>query len=79
MIALLLQTTVPTGLPSEFGQPLLIAFGAAVAIAYHRVQEARIKREQDLNDKLTATFPELLNLMREEKEARRERTNAHRT
>lgn len=80
MLALLLQSTTPVaGLPTEFGQPLLIAFGAAVAIAYHRSQEARVKRAEDLNDKLTAALPELLTMVREWKEAQRDRTNTSRT
>jgi hypothetical protein len=75
----LAQTPVPYGLPSEFGQPLLIAFCAVVAVAYHKSQEARVKRAEGQVDALTSALPELLNLMRDWKEAQRERSNPGRS
>lgn len=55
-------------IPQEWGTPLLIAMLTVVAGAFYRSQEARIKREQDLNDKLTATIPELVSGFREVKQ-----------
>lgn len=75
LLTVLLQATPPTTLPTEFGQPLLIAFGAAVALAYHRSQEARVKRAEQQVDTLTGALPELLLLLREWKEVSGVRKN----
>ena len=59
---LLLQTSIP--MPQNYGEGLLIAFCIAVGAAYHRSQEARIKRAEAQVDTVIVTMTEVLTVVR---------------
>lgn len=67
---LLAQQSAPFPMPQNYGEGLLIAFVIAVAAAYHRSQEARIKRAESQVDTVMATMSEVLTVVKRLDDAR---------